>query len=60
MGTPAGWYADPDVKGGQRYWDGHNWTEHRAEAQRDDKVVLWVLLLIAFAGIMAFMLFVAL
>lgn len=28
--TPAGWYADPDGSGGQRYWDGHAWTEHQA------------------------------
>jgi hypothetical protein len=27
---PAGWYSDPEG-GGQRYWDGKNWTEHRAE-----------------------------
>jgi hypothetical protein len=26
---PAGWYADPGGPG-QRYWDGQNWTEHRA------------------------------
>lgn len=26
---PAGWYSDPE-RGGQRYWDGKNWTEHRA------------------------------
>ena len=26
--TPAGWYADPDTPGGQRYWDGIAWTEH--------------------------------
>jgi uncharacterized protein DUF2510 len=26
---PAGWYSDPEG-GGQRYWDGENWTEHRA------------------------------
>jgi Protein of unknown function (DUF2510) len=25
----AGWYADPEGPG-QRYWDGKNWTEHRA------------------------------
>jgi hypothetical protein len=30
--TPAGWYPDPDGSGGQRYWDGTIWTEHRAPA----------------------------
>jgi hypothetical protein len=30
--TPAGWYPDPDGSGGQRYWDGSTWTEHRAPA----------------------------
>jgi hypothetical protein len=25
----AGWYSSPEG-GGQRYWDGKNWTEHRA------------------------------
>jgi hypothetical protein len=30
--TPAGWYPDPDGSGGQRYWDGSVWTEHRAPA----------------------------
>jgi Protein of unknown function (DUF2510) len=25
----AGWYANPEG-GGQRYWDGENWTKHRA------------------------------
>jgi hypothetical protein len=25
----AGWYPDPDVHGGQRYWDGHRWTDER-------------------------------
>jgi hypothetical protein len=27
---PAGWYADPNRPGGQRYWDGTAWTEHIA------------------------------
>jgi Protein of unknown function (DUF2510) len=27
---PAGWYSDPEGEG-LRYWDGKNWTEHRAE-----------------------------
>jgi hypothetical protein len=25
----AGWYPDPHDIGGQRYWDGTAWTEHR-------------------------------
>jgi hypothetical protein len=24
---PAGWYADPNGGGGQRYWDGNAWTD---------------------------------
>jgi uncharacterized protein len=32
-GTPQpGWYPDPEVPGGQRYWDGTQWTENRAPA----------------------------
>lgn len=27
---PAGWYPDPEVPSGQRYWDGSRWTRHRA------------------------------
>jgi Domain of unknown function (DUF4352)/Protein of unknown function (DUF2510) len=30
--TPAGWYPDPDGAGGQRYWNGSAWTEHRSPA----------------------------
>ena len=26
---PANWYPDPDGSGGQRYWDGTTWTQHR-------------------------------
>jgi Domain of unknown function (DUF4352)/Protein of unknown function (DUF2510) len=29
MTTPAGWYPDPDGTGGQRYFNGESWTEHR-------------------------------
>jgi hypothetical protein len=28
-GPAAGWYPDPDVHGGQRFWDGSRWTEDR-------------------------------
>ena len=27
---PAGWYPDPSGTAGLRYWDGQQWTEHRA------------------------------
>lgn len=26
---PANWYDDPDHPGYKRWWDGHQWTEHR-------------------------------
>lgn len=29
---PAGWYPDPSSQGGQRYWDGAEWTDHRHPA----------------------------
>lgn len=32
MTTTAGWYPDPDGSGGQRYFDGQSWTDHRAPA----------------------------
>ena len=28
--TEAGWFDDPEVPGHIRYWDGTNWTAHRA------------------------------
>lgn len=29
---PASWYQVPDGSGGQRWWDGHQWTDHRRPA----------------------------
>lgn len=29
---PANWYPDPEDPSQQRYWDGTQWTEHRAPA----------------------------
>ncbi len=31
--TPAGWYQDPEAPGQMRYWDGAQWTDHRAPGQ---------------------------
>jgi uncharacterized RDD family membrane protein YckC len=33
MAAPAGWYPDPDGSGGQRYFDGADWTGHRVPPQ---------------------------
>ena len=35
--VPAGWYPH---EGGQRYWDGTTWTEHRAPAAQPAVVVM--------------------
>jgi hypothetical protein len=33
---PAAWYPDPENVAQQRYWDGTQWTEHRAPAAGAD------------------------
>lgn len=32
VSAPAGWYPDPALPATVRYWDGVQWTEHRAPA----------------------------
>jgi hypothetical protein len=33
VGTPQGWYDDPESPGQQRFWDGSAWTDQRRPAQ---------------------------
>lgn len=56
MGTKPGWYADPELAATQRYWDGQEWTDHRAPGgQQESRVRLstWSLLGIAGAVLLA-------
>lgn len=32
MSTPAGWYPDAEVTGGERWWDGTRWSYQRRPA----------------------------
>jgi hypothetical protein len=36
---PPGWYPDPEITDTQRYWDGAEWTEHRAPLTAVEGVV---------------------
>lgn len=35
MTAPAGWYPDAEREGGQSYWDGSEWTDHRTPHTAD-------------------------
>lgn len=44
MSTTPGWYPDPEMAGTQRYWDGSQWTDHRAPAANNaEPVGFWTL-----------------
>lgn len=63
---PPNWYPDPEVPGQQRYWDGAQWTEHRAPASqpaptqsaavpsKKSRVPLWVPIVAACAVLLLF------
>lgn len=36
---PADWYRDPDAPNRARYWDGHGWSELRAELGDEDDTI---------------------
>ena len=46
---PPGWYDDPQVPGGKRYWDGSQWTESRSSPaspspRNPGLVLIWTVL----------------
>ena len=59
MTTPAGWYPDPSGAAGQRYFDGVDWTEHRAaptaRRRRRWPWIVAAVLLLCFSGCGAFL-----
>ena len=55
MTTPAGWYPDPSGSGGQRYFDGANWTNSQAVSPVRKRplwpwIVAGVVVLLSFGG----------
>ena len=34
----AGWYADPDLPNGERWWNGSQWTSHTRDPQYSDVI----------------------
>jgi uncharacterized RDD family membrane protein YckC len=41
VGAPANWYPDPEGGGGLRYWDGNDWTSHRAPPPPPPAYQMW-------------------
>jgi hypothetical protein len=37
----AGWYDDPKVPGGERYWDGSKWTDQRRPSESQGALRRW-------------------
>ena len=46
----AGWYPDPEWHGYQRYWDGVQWTQHRAPAREQKSSAVAALLTFLWPG----------
>jgi hypothetical protein len=40
----AGWYPDPTGSSDLRYWDGSQWTEHTAAANKNQRTGAWIAL----------------
>lgn len=49
--VPPGWY---EYDGGQRYWDGEQWTEHRAEPpkKKGGRLWLWIVVVALAIGVL--------
>jgi hypothetical protein len=48
MGASPGWYPDPSGAGGQQYFDGTQWTDHRTAAHKAaSKAWIWAVVIAA-------------
>lgn len=52
--SPPGWYPDPQG-GGQRYWDGDQWTEQRAPART--VIPWWIQAILIVAAVFVVLIF---